>query len=137
MISYNKGFTLLELMVVVAIIGIITMFAYPSYQNSQRKARISEGVAGLMAAQSQIETYRLNNRALYKDITLAKANIPNKIQYSGKDIYTLTYAADTTTPSNKYRLTATATGTWLPSTDECATLSIVGSNNVRPTNCQK
>ncbi len=137
MINNNKGFTLLELMIVVAIIGIISMFAYPSYQNSQRKARISEGIAGLVAAQSQIEKYRLNNRVPYKDITLAKANISNKIQYSGKDIYTLTYTPDEKTPTNRYTLKATKTGTWLPANDECVTLTIVGLNSMQPAKCQK
>lgn len=137
MINNNKGFTLLELMIVVAIVAIISMFAYPSYQNSQRKARISEGVAALTAAQSQIERYRLNKRVPYSEITMILAGIPEDIQYSSQNIYTVSYVPNTTTPANKYTLTATATGSWLNDGNECATLTITGLNNLQPTTCQK
>lgn len=45
MISNNKGFSLIELMVVVAIIAILSTIAIPSYQNFQAKARQKEGLA--------------------------------------------------------------------------------------------
>jgi type IV pilus assembly protein PilA len=40
----NKGFSLIELMVVVAIIGVLASFAIPQYQSFQSKARQKEGV---------------------------------------------------------------------------------------------
>ncbi len=40
-----KGFTLIELMIVVAIMGILSMFAMPAYQNYTKRTYISEGLA--------------------------------------------------------------------------------------------
>lgn len=46
----ENGFTLIEIMIVAAIIGIIGMFAYPAYQDSVMKTRRSDGMAALSNA---------------------------------------------------------------------------------------
>lgn len=52
------GFTLLELMVALAIVALLAAVAYPSYQNSIRKARRADGMAAAMAVQAAQEKFR-------------------------------------------------------------------------------
>lgn len=48
----QKGFTLIELMIVVAIIGILAAIALPAYQDYTRKARVSEVVLAASSART-------------------------------------------------------------------------------------
>jgi type IV pilus assembly protein PilE len=56
-----QGFTLIELMVVVAVIGILAAVAYPSYQDSIRKTKRAEGRAALMRLMQQQERWYSQN----------------------------------------------------------------------------
>ena len=59
----SSGFTLIELIIAVAIVGILAAIAYPSYQESVRKSRRAEGRAVLMElAQFMERNYTVANR---------------------------------------------------------------------------
>ncbi len=59
----SQGFTLIELMITVAIIGILAAIAYPSYQDSIRKSRRAEGRTAMMQVLQQQERYMTQNNS--------------------------------------------------------------------------
>jgi len=57
----SKGFTLIELMIVVAIIGILAALALPAYQDYTARAKVSEPITILRALKSDIHSYYGDN----------------------------------------------------------------------------
>ena len=57
------GFSLIELMVVVVIIGIIAAFAYPAYLDTMKKSRRADAQAGLGDAASRMEQFYLDRKS--------------------------------------------------------------------------
>jgi type IV pilus assembly protein PilE len=61
--AVSGGFTLIELMIVLAVVAILAAIAYPSYQDSVRKSRRADAKAVLLEAAQWMERYyTLNNR---------------------------------------------------------------------------
>ncbi len=84
-IKSKRGFTLIELMIVVAVVGILAAIAYPSYIDSVRKAHRADGKAALLNAAQKMEAYYARN-AKYTDATLADLNIPSTSEEGYFDI---------------------------------------------------
>jgi len=53
----QKGFTLIELMIVVAVIGVLSAIAVPQYQNYVKKSTLGVGLANIAALKTNIEDY--------------------------------------------------------------------------------
>lgn len=64
-----QGFTLIEVMIAVVIVGILASIAYPSYIDYVVKSGRSEGVAAVMKVANLQEQYYLDNRAYATDMT--------------------------------------------------------------------
>jgi type IV pilus assembly protein PilA len=96
--SAQKGFTLIELMIVVAIIGILAAIAIPQYQQYQRKARFSEVVNIASSVQNDVALcIQLNNGATAPCIAGASGDgwsIPAALPAPQGHVATLVVAAN-------------------------------------------
>ena len=110
-----RGFTLIEVMVTVAIIGILAAIAYPSYTEHVKKGARAEGMAALLAAANRMEQFFVDNNEYTS--TLADIGVATTTE-SGQ--YQLTAASTATT----FTITATAIAAPATSDSECGALSI-------------
>ena len=78
MIKNNKGFTLIELMIVVAIIGILAAIAIPNFVNYQCKAKQSEAKQLLKTYATGLEAYMAEYDTYTQDLSKLDVEVPTK-----------------------------------------------------------
>lgn len=137
----TEGFTLIEMMIVVAIIGILAAIAYPSYQQYILRSNRTEGQALLNEAAAREERYFAQNNSYVSAAgDMAKLNLPNTtssgtgddktsaaLSTTGKYSLTVSKVAS----DGGYTLTATPQGSQTADT-KCGnlTLNAVGARGV-------
>lgn len=109
----NRGFTLIEIMIVIAIIGIVLTISIPSYNEYVKKGRRAEVVSLLSEQAQSLERFNTKNN-VYTGITGLSA---------GNDFYTLT---PTITDQTFLLTAARKTGTAM-ATDKCGDFTLTNT----------
>jgi type IV pilus assembly protein PilE len=108
----NRGFTLIEIMIVIAIIGIVITIGYPSLTEYVKKGRRAE-VAGLLSEQAKILERFYSKNNVYTGISVLS---------TGNDYYTIT----PTLTDQTFLLTATRKAGSM-ATDKCGDFTITNT----------
>lgn len=111
----GQGFTLIELMIVVAVVAILAAVAFPSYQEHVRKSRRAQAKADLVELAQQLERQHTVQNT-YAGLTLPFTQSPR----DGTSWYALSYSGNPTASS--FTLQAVPSGA--QSSDKCGTLSL-------------
>ncbi len=89
----QQGFTLIELMIVVAIVGVLVAIAYPSYTDSVRKGKRGQAKGQLVELAQRAERYRTVNNGSFAGFWDTVPSTDRRSPKEGTVAYTLDFAA--------------------------------------------
>lgn len=119
----QKGFTLVELMIVVAIVATLAAIGYPSYTNHVVKSNRSAAESFMLTASNKQEQYMLDARQYATGASaLSTLGLTTPAEVSRNYIISVVANNAATPPS--YTITATPTGAQLANDTKCATLTL-------------
>lgn len=122
----NTGFTLIELMIVVAIVAILAAIVYPNYRQNVRDSNRSEAHSELLRVADFQERFYLQNNTYSVDI----AEVGNK-PVTDNGFYNISI---TNADANTFTLTATAAGGQVDDTD-CPVITLTSAGQKTPPEC--
>lgn len=125
----SGGFTLIELMIVLAIVGILAMIAYPAYQQFVRDARKSDAQNFMLNVSSRAEQYRMDLRDYPTALGTGAGELDMDVPSEVGDYYTITLARQAGPPQT-YLITATPKAGTMQASE--ATLKLTSSGQKTP-----
>lgn len=121
--AIQKGFTLIELMIVIAIVGILAAVALPAYQDYTARAQMSEALTLAEGQKSAVVEYYSDNGTFPK--TNASAGIANASTIKGKYVQKVEVNGDATSAT----ITSTMKSSSVNNDIKGKTLVLVGKQN--------
>lgn len=112
----QRGFSLIELMIVIALIGILAAIAIPNYQNYLVRSKRTAAEAFMLDVSGLQERYRLDNRTYTNDLDDLGVQAPPEVD----DNYTIAI----TLVAPGYTITATPKGAQLAADVDCGVLTL-------------
>ena len=139
----QQGFTLIELMIVVAIVGILAAIAIPAYQDYTVRAKISEGLSLVDAPKTSVEdTFQStgngpisNASAGYAGLTTATSYV-TAIAIGASSVITVTYSSNTGPMSGVVLSLIPTLTSGQPVTWQCLVATPTTNNRYVPANCR-
>lgn len=102
----QRGFTLIEIMIVVLIVAILAAVALPAYQDSVRKGRRASAQGFLMEVAQREQQYFIDSRTFTADLADMGITVPDDVA----DYYTITVELDAGPPADFTVVAAPKTG---------------------------